>query len=131
MSRHLSASFRSSGRSKSLLHDGEHYLTMGNELKHSNLGPGSYDTLDTWASEERQTSSFVSTRPLKCLSSEYRKYAQETMDETRPWRHPPPLIHRKPLPGILRSTGTVESSKEFTKEREMEIFAVQSLPPYR
>lgn len=132
LSRHLSASFRSSGRSKSLMSDAEHYVTMGNEVKHSNMGPGFYDTSDSWASEERQVVSMVATRPLKCLSSELLKYSQATMNDVRPWRQPSPEIRRKPLPRVAgQPSGSVTLDKDALRERHLDILAVQKLPNYR
>jgi hypothetical protein len=40
--------FKNSGRLRSLMDDAEHYKTMRNEEKFSNLGPGSYNVSISW-----------------------------------------------------------------------------------
>lgn len=44
----VTSSFRSSGRKKNLMMDGVHFATCREDIKFSNLGPGCYDTTDTW-----------------------------------------------------------------------------------
>lgn len=136
MKRHLSASFNSSGRSKGLLTP-YHHLTMSNEMKHSNLGPGSYDITDTWASEERQSVNLVTTRQLRCLSPSLQRHAEATMNDSRPWRTSPyttaptqAAVHAPPH-SKSQHNGQRNLEKEDSKAILKDIEAVRQLPEYR
>eukprot|EP01038_Epipyxis_sp_PR26KG_P008030 gene8030-10879_t len=45
----ISSPFKSSGRRRDLMDDAEHYVTLRESEKMSNLGPGSYETIDNWS----------------------------------------------------------------------------------
>jgi hypothetical protein len=114
----LTSSFKSSGRTKSLMDDALHYQTYVDEVEAPNLGPCYYGQLDTWSSESRRNIIYVdnSVRPH---NDHYEK----------PWKVRPKnkVVKKK---NTRPTVGNNDDEIELSKERNMDILSVRKLPTY-
>jgi hypothetical protein len=116
LGKQICSSFKNGGRSKDLINNATHYNTMREDIKMSNLGPGSYDLRDAWAPTSFQK---YNKRPGKAVEKRYGYDSYE-----KPW-----LLSTTPPTAIVKTE--VKNDHAMNKEElNLEMKRVLSLPRY-
>ena len=120
----ITSSFLNGGRGKELINDAVHFNTMKEDIKMSNLGPGTYDLPDNWS-----PSAFIkyNKKPGKPVEKKYNHHSYE-----KPWK-----VSKTPSLSLSKDTTNSstapDSRNDFSTnydELASEILRVKKLPTY-
>lgn len=120
----ISSSFLNGGRKSYLINDAVHYNTMREDIKMSNLGPGTYDLPDNWAPAAFSKYNKKPGKPVE------RKYNHNSYD--KPWKTFSSSTLQK-YASKVKENSNAESRMDMSinkDELNSEILRVKRLPNY-
>ena len=119
----ITSSFLNGGRRKELINDAVHFNTMKEDVKMSNLGPGTYDLPDNWSPSAFNK---YNKKPGKSVE---KKYNHQTYE--KPWK-----VSKSPSQSLSKdvSSSAADTRNDmFTNNNDeltSEILRVKKLPTY-
>lgn len=130
----VTSAFKCQGKGLLML-DGEHYNTLREDKKFSNLGPGYYDFKDSWT-----PSSFVKYGKDKSrVKPRAGEQFQMTLNKTsfnsithndKPWQQKKRAKPKKDLAANPFDTSDTDAVTDYHRELSYEILSVRNLPQY-